>query len=479
MPRPEAVTAQVRDALQRHGLGSSRLLAAVSGGSDSMALLHALHALRESMALELHVAHFDHNFRPEAKEDALFVAEAAAALGLPLITEHGDPMAYQREQRISSFEAAARELRYAFLGRAAAQAGASAVALGHHADDQAETVLMHLLRGSGLDGLRGMGPLTRWSSADGQQQVNLFRPLLALTKEQLADYCRRQGVAFREDPANRDCRFTRNRVRHQLLPTLREYNPRISQSLVRLAQAVDREADFLEAASDRIWGQLARLEPGAVHLDRSSLAAQPPALQARLLRRAYRELAGSSRRLQSAHVDAMMSLLTGEPGRQAVLPMGLRLTSTYHDLILARDEGALPSPLPLEGWHRLAPPDHGAGPMITDLPGWRVRAEWVGPQEGLPRDSLTALLDLGEEELELWVRGRRPGDRFHPLGLAGDKKLQDFLVDQKAPAAWRDAIPLVVVEGRIAWVVGYRIAHWAAVRADSRRALRLQFQAEG
>ena len=180
MPRPASSIRALHSALSRsvrsHGLHGSVLLVAASSGADSTALLHALHSQSDALGLTLHVAHFDHNFRPEAAEDARFVETMAADLGLPFITEHEDPIAYQREHGISSFEAAARELRYRFLGRAAESVGASAVALGHNADDQAETVLMHLLRGTGIDGLRGMDTLSTWHSSDGLQHVNLFRP---------------------------------------------------------------------------------------------------------------------------------------------------------------------------------------------------------------------------------------------------------------------------------------------------------------
>ena len=475
LPRMTAVESAVRESLRRHGLEGASLVTAVSSGADSTALLHALYSHRIAMGLTLHVAHFDHNFRPEAAEDASFVAEMAAGLGLPCIMEHADPMAYQREQGISSFEAAARELRYRFLGRAADSVGAAVVVLGHNADDQAETVLMHLIRGSGIDGLRGMDVLTTWRSSDGQQHVNLFRPLLTLTKEQLRDYCHHGGIAYREDPANWDMRFTRNRVRHQLLPSLQDYNPRISEALVRLAQAASQETDFLESEVERAWEQLAHKEGDAVTLDRAALSRRPLALQARLLRRAYREMMGGGRRLQMSHVDAMIALVEGRPGGQIVLPLGLRLTSTNETLTMRRDVGVQLAPLPFEGEHRLRVPILGAGTVVTDLSGWQVTVEWTDATSGVPVDPLAAVLDLGDNEPELWVRRRRRGDRFQPYGLSNEKKLQDFLVDLKVPSSRRDSIPLVLSNGRIAWVVGHRVAHWAAVSPASRSVLRVRF----
>ena len=481
MPRPRllvrAVESAVREAVRQHGLQGRILVTAVSAGADSTALLHALYSLRDAMGLTLHVAHFDHNFRPEAAEDARFVAEMADRLGLPFITEHADPVAYQRDQGISSFEAAARELRYRFLGRVVDSVGAWAVALGHNADDQAETVLMHLIRGSGLDGLRGMDAISTWLSSDVQQQVNLFRPLLSVTKEQLRSYCEEQGITYREDPANRDMRFTRNRVRHQLLPSLREYNPRISESLVRLGQSVSEDADFLDGETERAWGELVREARDAVILDRQALSLRPRALQTRLLRRAYFQLAGSLRRLQSSHVEAMLGLLGSAPGREVALPMDLRLTSTYDTVTMGRAVVSDTSTKPLEGAHRLEVPVTAAEVAVTHIPGWCVTVGWVDVQDGIPTEALEAILDLGEDVSELWVRRRRRGDRFRPYGMSNEKKLQDFLVNRKVPSAERDAVPLVFHGERLAWVVGHRVAEWAAVSHASRRVLRIRFEA--
>ena len=461
-----------------HSLEDCALVVAVSAGSDSTALLHSLYARREALGLSLHVAHFDHNFRPEAADDARFVAQMANDLGLPFITEHAAPMVYQREQGISSFEAAARELRYRFLGRAAESVGAAAVALGHNADDQAETVLMHLIRGAGLDGLRGMDALSVWHSSDGQQRVKLFRPLLAVTKDQLRRYCEERGIAYREDPANQDMRFTRNRVRHQLLPSLREYNPRISQALLRLAQAASQESDFLEEETERVWGQLARTNGDTAMFERASLASLPVALQVRLLRKAYENLVGSGRRLQSSHVDAMMALIGGRSGREVILPFGLRLISTHETLTMGPSIAVVPVPNPLEGEYTLLVPVYGQPAAVTGLSGWIITLEWTDSTAEVPADPLTAILDVDQSDPEIRIRARLRGDRFQPYGMTSERKLQDFLVDRKVPAVERDAIPLLFIGGRLAWVVGHTVAHWAAVRSDSRHVLRVRFKAD-
>ena len=477
MPRPASSIRALHSALSRsvrsHGLHGSVLLVAASSGADSTALLHALHSQSDALGLTLHVAHFDHNFRPEAAEDARFVETMAAHLGLPFITEHEDPIAYQRQHGISSFEAAARELRYRFLGRAAESVGASAIALGHNADDQAETVLMHLLRGTGIDGLRGMDTLSTWHRSDGLQHVNLFRPLLAVTKDQLRSYCKEKDIPYREDPANLDMRFTRNRVRHQLLPGLRQYNPRISEALLRLSQAATHEVDFLESEADRAWEQLAQVGQGVVTLHRPSATSLPVALQLRLLRKAYDTVVGSGRRLQTSHLDAMMNLLQQGSHREVVLPFGLRASLSQETMTISRPV-AVPS-THFEGEHRLPLPNPGAPPLTTRLPGWEVTVEWIGPTATVPADPFTAILDTAQPVSELRVRARRRGDRFHPYGMPNEKKLQSFLVDRKIPASQRNSIPLLFLDGRLAWVVGHRVAHWAAVTPESQHVVRITF----
>ncbi|MDP3063259.1 MAG: tRNA lysidine(34) synthetase TilS, partial [Chloroflexota bacterium] len=202
------------EALRRAGLTgrNATLVVAVSGGPDSMALLHLLLRLRGSLSLKLHVAHIDHDFRgQEAVEDARFVAEQAVALGLPTTIGKEDPVAYKTAHRISSMEEALRRVRYAFLAGVARDTAAAAVALGHTADDQAETVLLHILRGAGLHGLRGMEPLSTLHLPQDGVEVTLARPLLEATREDTRAFCQQEGVPFRDDTTNRSMRFARNR----------------------------------------------------------------------------------------------------------------------------------------------------------------------------------------------------------------------------------------------------------------------------
>ncbi len=465
----ESVEARVKVSLERAGyIGKDTcddklLVVALSGGPDSMALLHSLLSLRDSAGLRLHVAHLNHNFREEAEEDARFASAVADQLGLPATIGKADPVAYQRKMGISSFEEAAREVRYGFLAEVAERNGAVALALGHTADDLAETVLMHVIRGSGVHGLRGMEEVSTWRSREGDREAVLIRPLLDVMKSETAAYCRQRGIAFREDPGNRLLRFTRNRVRHELLPALEGYNPRIRDALVRLAHSSAMNVAYLEGEVARVWPTLAEQRDHSIVLDSGILASLHPLLRRMTLRKAYQQLVGDTRRLEEVHLKAMEDLAAGPPGKYMDLPRGLRLQTGYGQLILVRRVKA-PNPSPsLEGEHRLPLPA-SEDEEVTEIPGWRITARLVASPDVRINDPLVASLSLDAIGDSPLIRTRRPGDRFQPFGMDGEKKLQDFYVNEKIPREWRDRVPLVVSERGIAWVVGHRIAHWARVK---------------
>ena len=289
---------QVAGALRRAGYSGNgtTLVVGTSGGPDSSALLYCLHRLSENHELRLHVAHLNHDFRgQEAYDDANFVASLARGLGLEATVEERNVLDYQRARGISSFEQAAREFRYSFLAEVADNVGANAVAVGHTADDLAETVLLHILRGTGTRGLQGMAELSTWPWPRIDERLRLFRPLLRATNSDTIQYCRELGKDYRDDSGNYLQRFTRNRVRLNLLPLIAaDYNPRVRESLVKLSRTVSLELDYLDGETERLWEQLAEAEPNAVGFRQPQLASIHPALLKLLLRRAYIHLAGDA-----------------------------------------------------------------------------------------------------------------------------------------------------------------------------------------
>ena len=471
----------VAEALRRAGYSGNgtTLVVAASGGPDSSALLFCLQRLSEQHLLRLHVAHLNHNFRgEEAEEDARFVGSVANDLGLPATVDKRHPRAGDLT-RNSSFEQAARETRYGFLAEVARDVGASAVAVGHTADDLAETVLMHILRGSGLPGLKGMAELSPWPWPAQTPGLALFRPLLAANKTDTVTYCRELGRTFREDSGNSLERFTRNRVRNHLLPLLaKDYNPRVTDSLVRLARTSAQELDFLEQETERVWPQVAAEVEGAVRLRRADFTSLHPILQKMVLRRGYALLMGDTRRLRESHLTSMTEAAARKiSGLTLDLPGGLKLHLAYDELLLSRDAG-LPCPFPIfEQDYRVGMPTAKEGQKVTQAGPWKVTIQKLasgpahfkqqGPESfsGDPSSAhmWVAYLDRSNLGDHLVLRARRPGDRFQPLGMDRQKKLQDFFSDSRVPRNWRRRVPLLVSSKGIAWVVGYRIANWARV----------------
>lgn len=469
----------VSQALQAKGVTEHRaLIVAVSGGPDSLALLHALCRLRDGLGLELHGAHLDHALRGEDSEaDARFVAETFRLLGLAHTSERADVRAYQRRHRLS-LEEAARRVRYDFLARVAREQGAGAVALGHTSDDQAETVLMNIMRGSGLAGLRGMETAARHTI--GGQDVLLLRPLLHSTRKDTVHYCDALGLRPRMDRTNLSTAPRRNRVRLELLPAMEQYNPAVRGALIRLSRSAALEVAHLDAMVDGVWQSAVRQSEGCVAVSKDAALRLDPALRAHLLRRAVRLVKGDLKEIDQYHVDSMARLLDGRVGRALDLPGGLRFTVGYTEAtVTAAERDCCPLP-PLEGEHPLNVPGE------TLIHGWRVTAALVepgsGPASNGPREyapgGLRALLRWRPVAGGLHVRARRPGDRFQPLGMAGRKKLQDFMVDAKVPRRWRDSVPLVLSSVGIVWVVGWRTAEWARAKEADAPLLELVFALE-
>ena len=456
---------------REHGLfaGQKRALLAVSGGPDSAALLLILAHLREALGLALWVAHFDHGLRRRAQREAerAFVSRLAEELGLPFLFGQGNTRTHARQHRLS-LEEAARALRYAFLAGEAERLGADSVATGHTANDQAETVLMHIVRGSGLAGIGGMRPRAPWPFPDYPGLV-LVRPLLAVSRRQSERYCQEEGLSPCLDVTNLLLEPLRNRVRHELLPLLRRYNPRVEQALLRLASAAAADTAYLDETANLFWQALAQRSQRCVEFPRLELAALSPALQSRLLLAAARHLLGDTPPVEAVHIQAMQGALAPRlvGTRRLSLPAGLGFAIEGQSVRLTVGEEAPAQPIPETPL---------ALPGRTEVPGWRVEAAILPAEAATTADAHEAFLDLDALGSALTVRSRRPGDRLRPVGLGGEKKLQDLLVDAKVPRDQRDAVPLVCASWGIAWVVGHRLDERAKVGKNTRRVVRLRFQ---
>ncbi|MGI9861019.1 tRNA lysidine(34) synthetase TilS [Moorella naiadis] len=449
---------QVRRTIQEYRLlvPGDKVIVGVSGGPDSLALLHSLMILQGEFDYTLQVAHLNHGLRLEAADDAAYVRDLANCWGLPVIIAQRDVLAYQKEHRLS-LEAAAREVRYRFLREAAAAAGATRIAVGHQAEDQAETVLLNLLRGSGLKGLKGMLP----------RRGDLIRPLLFIDRATIEAYCREQGLQPRRDFTNDDVTYRRNKIRHQLLPLLaREYNPAIVATLGRTAMILQEDERVLADLADRALTDLikSRDEDGLI-LYRQGWLDLDPALQRRVLKLAAAALGRqvSFHQVEQAREIARHGGALTWPGRWRLLAKGPEL-----HLELPRGEP-----------ERLAFAYPLAVPGLTPLPelGQAIRAEFAPPPRTFaPGRQDEAWLDREQLKEPLLVRNWRQGDFFHPLGLKGKKKLHDYFIDRHLPAARRPRVPLVTSGGRIAWVAGLGLADDFKVTPATRETLHLQLE---
>ena len=461
---------RVEDFIRRHRLlaPGERVLVAVSGGPDSLALLHLFTRLKEPWRLELHAAHVNHGLRADAAEDAAFVAATGEAWGVPVHVVNVDVRAERRTGE--SLQQAARRLRYRGLLEIAQAVGAARIALGHHADDQAETVLMRLLRGAGTTGLAGIRP----------RRGPYIRPLLAVTRAEIEAYCREFQLKPRTDPSNLSLRYLRNRVRHELLPLLeREYNPNIRAVLARTAALLREEDDLLEALAARAHHRM-QDGRGPADLPAAGLARLPAALARRVVRRAL-QAAGVDVALVSADHMAAILALVAAPGA-VTLPGGVRVGRRADRLVVerfVRRRAAAcgqepPATLPVPGEARL--------PRLNVS----IHAELVEPPRSLdliaePRKAAgpeRAVLDWDRIVPPLVVRTWRPGDRMRPLGMTGSKKVQDIFVDAKVPKDRRASVPIVADQEGILWVVGLRVDARAAVGPGTRRVLVLRATAD-
>ena len=445
----------------------SPVLVAVSGGPDSVCLLHILFKLRDELGIELHVAHLNHQLRgADSEADARYVAELAHRLGIPAAVERRDVKSHQTQHRLS-LEEAAREVRYTFLAEVARSTGARRVAVGHTVDDHVETILMHLIRGSGTKGLRGLQPSTEWQFQGNS--VTIIRPLLSTSREETTSYCHHQQLTPRLDASNLSLSPLRNRIRLELLPLMRSYNPEVTEALLRMARIARDDLDYINGQGSRLWEQIAREKENTIVLDKERFLELPLALKRHLLRVALEKLIGSLRDIETRHIEQLIAALNKPAGRKISLPEGLTFAIEYNRYLIGLDLTSL-SPFPvIEDEYALNIPGE------THLPGWQVEAS-LFPREKITRENsvLTAYFDRDKTGDRLTLRARQPGDRFQPLGMKEPKKVGEFMIDAKIPQAWRGRIPVVCSPSQILWLVGWRIDERVKVTEATKQVLRLK-----
>ncbi|MEK7822353.1 MAG: tRNA lysidine(34) synthetase TilS, partial [Planctomycetota bacterium] len=460
---------RVREFISAEGMltPGEGVVAAVSGGPDSVALLRLLHDLD---TLPLHVAHLNHMLRGEESEgDERFVQGLASGLGLGFTSKRVD-VRQEAAREKCAIEEAARRARYSFFEGLARELGMKVVAVGHTADDNAETVLHRIIRGTGLAGLAGMRPVREISRGSG---IRLIRQLLSTWRQEVLDYLREKDVSYRIDSSNLQAGYLRNRIRLELLPLLGKYNPRVKESLVRLAETAGKEYAILEGEARKIIeAGLTREEMGYI-LETTLLKGQPSFLQHLVFREVLGQIGLPLKKVDSKHYEGLCSLVEGWAGPIS-LPCGWEAEGREGRIIFT-------------GWPRKRfSHQHEPSETILNVPGTtrlsngaELKAELVDVAEGFLEDFRRTktkeeeVFDIDRLELPLLVRTRRPGDRFWPLGAGGEKKLKDFFIDEKIPRPRRDDWPLVCDSKRPVWVVGLRMDERLKITPSTRRAIKL------
>ena len=430
----------------------SRVLVAVSGGADSMALLHVL----LEAGLDVAVAHLDHGTRDgDSRKDFDWVVSTAESLGIACFVHRLDvPEISKRSKR--SFEEVARHERYDFLSRTATAEGYSVIATGHHKDDQAETVLMRLVRGTSVTGLSGIPHVGEWSG------VPLIRPLLSVTRREILDYVHAKGVDFREDLSNHDVQYFRNRVRHELLPFIREkYNSNVDTALDQLADLSREDDAFLREHTVEAMGDCVT---GDGRIDRKRFRASHRSLQRRMIVDVVHRFGGIGD--YPTVIGAVRFVDEGDAGRHYDLGQGVMLSNGRHETLIVQEtlpplcpvSTSIPGTCTFDGHlYRFD--------TLDSLPDVPIKQECSPSRQLVDADRLGDSVEL---------RHRKDGDRFRPYGMTGSRKLKDFFGDVGIPVEVRDRVPLIVSGSEIVWVVGYAVSEGFVIRDGTKRGIKIE-----
>lgn len=464
---------KLRATIQEHQLvtNGETVVVGVSGGPDSLALLHALKTLAPEFDLKLHVAHLNHQLRGEASDaDEQFVLATARAWGLPAANAQWDVRGFAQESGMS-LEEAGRNLRYQFLLGVATQVKAHTVAVAHNADDQVETILLHFLRGTGLMGLRGMGYKTALHSTVTGVEVALVRPLLDVPRSGIDAYCAEHNLEPRQDASNQDTTILRNRLRHDVIPYLESINPNFREVVRHSGLSLSGDYDYIQQNVLGIFDRMARAGEGAYVFDRKWFRALPANLQRGVLREAVMRLK-RLRNIGFKHIEAARKVaVEKEAGAESTLPQGLALVVGYDDFTVGEQIPLPNAPLLLNqetiilkvGDEQLLP-ESDWGVRVVQNDGRRATDGWE------------LVLDADKLRGPLVLRTRRPGERFMPSGMGGKhKSLHEFMIDEKIPRHLREIMPVLADDEKILWVVGYRKDARANVAEPTPDLVRVEF----
>lgn len=459
---------RVKELILSSELENTTLIVATSGGPDSIAMLHMLSQISDELGLELIGAHLNHNIRGyESDLDEDFVISIFDHLGLAYEIGSIDIPKLSAKGK-KSIEDVARIERLKFLSKVSRKYQASAICLGHNANDQTETILMHIVRGSGLKGLRGMQPLSNLS-IEGQP-LTLFRPLIEQFRIDIEGYCATESLRFVTDSTNKIDQYTRNNFRLNIIPSLLQINPSLHSSVQRLSAAAKTDDEFIEQICKKFWDSHVSVSENVVKISTNHLVPLHHSIKYRLLARAVATISEGTCDVSMAHAVAFASLVAGPSGKTLTLTGSVLVKKEYEKILVYKmKEKLLKQP-------KLCTTELTI-PGTTKIHGWEIKSHISFNKPGkIPRISSKYVAHFNDSILasKVFVRSRINGDRFQPIGMHNSKKLQDFMVDEKIPRDLRNQIPLVVSGEGICWIVGHRISEWAK-REETQNTVTIQF----
>lgn len=454
---------KIKKTIERYQLieTGDKIVVAVSGGPDSVCLLHLLYTLKDIYGIKLFGAHLNHNFRGiEAQKDAQYVHNLCEELGIMSFVKSIDVPSMAKESGYT-LEEAGRIMRYRFFDEVSEKSGANKISVAHNLNDQAETLLMRLIRGTGIQGL----------TAIHHKRGRIIRPLLDTSREDIEAYCQYHNLKPRLDHTNLETIYHRNKIRLNLIPTIQEYNSNIVETLAKTAEILKQDSDYIDQQAYELYNQLVMKQSKTrINIPIDRIEVIHPALQSRIFRLAVEELVGRREAIEYKHIQLLLDIaLTDKTGKRIQLPMSITAIRSYNQLQLTTDTVIEDTPF-------LYNLNHEGTTNIPEISA-TIQCSIISRENltDIPRQSNVKAIDYDKLKGNLSIRNRKEGDRFWPLGLKGTKKLKDFFIDYKVDREKRDKIPLVCDEEEIIWVVGYRISEKYKITKETSRVLIMEY----
>ena len=452
------------------------LLVAVSGGPDSVALLHVMLELSEIFSLKLGIAHLNHTLRgQESDNDALFVELMARRLNLSFYLSKKNVLQYQRNNRLS-LEDAARRVRYSFFSETAERYGFDRIATGHHSDDNAELVLMNILRGSGHKGISGIPPVRK---IFGSKQL-VIRPLIKLTRADILLFLKEQHIEYVVDQSNYDTSLLRNRIRYNLIPELKKlYNPGVTEALNRLSAIVSDEEKWIDDLTNSIFEKNKQLRnESRIGLSIVGIESIDVAALRRVLRQAVKIVKGNLKSITFAHINSIINLLkNGSSSWNLDLPVGIRIQRSYGILFVSKEEKMQLKSLPVFVYMVQQPESGGSFLLLPDRLAISIKFTVVENMRTVNlrnHKKKTAFFDMDALNFPLMVRNLMPGDRFRPLGCSGTQKVKKYFINKKVPRQDRACTPVLLNKEKIIWLAGHQIDESAKIKDSTVKVLKVE-----